>query len=312
MYQHTRSYEPLEQLFQQAFQPFSENTGTPYPCSQADINFHHRDIFHKPNKGPFVSSHQATTELMWQNDASRPVPSAEQAAIERLLQLLSQAEYGPHLGPDLAIKTFSDIDLIFFGGQLRGNVTVQWRNHHTIGDAARVFGLCSYRRGVEEGQCRILMNASMIFGEAPRAMPFSSNEFMFATMLHEMCHAYEKVRAPRDIEKSNDGHGKLFGTRISVVHKRAMRILGLWAIGQWETTRQHHVFIPHCEAGWGEDGRGHDDGDREGGKGTHGSSGKRGGGGRDNDDRTISGKGRVRGASGRPKRHHKGTDCIIM
>ena len=71
---------------------------------------------------------------------------------------------------------------------------------------------------------------------------------MIGTLLHEMCHAYVYVRSPHHIEPG-DGHGELFGTRIAVVHDRALRILGLWAIERGEKHRQHHFFMPGCLEG---------------------------------------------------------------
>lgn len=29
-------------------------------------------------------------------------------------------------GPDIIVKAFADLDLVFFDGRLRGNVCVQW------------------------------------------------------------------------------------------------------------------------------------------------------------------------------------------
>ena len=144
---------------------------------------------------------------------------------------------------------------------------------------------------------------------------------MLSTLLHEMCHAYERVRSPRDIEKSEDGHGKMFGTRINVVHKRAMRILGVSAIGDWETDklRQHHIFVPHCDASQlsgasKERSRGsrHVDGSRKGENRNHESNDKKAGGVRDDNGGRPGRIAKVGGTSVRPRRHHKGTDCVIM
>ena len=88
---------------------------------------------------------------------------------------------------------------------------------------------------------------------------------MIGTLLHEMCHAYVYVRSPHHIEPG-DAHGDLFGTRIAVVHDRALRILGLWAIERGEKHRQHHFFMPGCVDGQS---------DRRGSKGSDSGGKKR-------------------------------------
>ncbi|KAL9135670.1 MAG: hypothetical protein Q9175_003133 [Cornicularia normoerica] len=297
--------ELREQLFKQAFQPLNQHTGTPYLCSQADINFHQRKVFQKRNLGPFVTCKIATTEILWQNDEKRPVASTERAAIDRLLKIVHSARDGLILGPDLAIKAFSDLDLVFFGGRLRGHVTVEWREDKFFGEKTLKFwGHCQPRPG--KGQCHIRLNASMIFQNAGterlRRNPF---EQMIGTLLHEMCHAYEMVRSPRDPEPDDGSlsHGKLFGTRISVVHKRALRILGLWAMESWESHRQNHIFIPYCDESQKDD---------RGSGEKHNSSGKGSGGERQGSSGKQGGSSTAGGASFRPKRPHKGTDCVIM
>ena len=88
----------------------------------------------------------------------------------------------------------------------------------------------------------------MIFKKGWTTKTKNPFESMIGTLLHEMCHAYENVRSPHDLEPG-DGHGELFGTRIAVVHKRALRILGLWAIERGEKHRQHYFFMPGCFEG---------------------------------------------------------------
>ena len=104
----------------------------------------------------------------------------------------------------------------------------------------------------------------MIFREGWTKRTKNPFESMIGTLLHEMCHAYMNVRSPHDLEPG-DGHGELFGTRIAVVHNRALRTLGLWAIERGEKHRQHHFFMPGCLEGQS---------DQQGSKGTF-SGGKR-------------------------------------
>lgn len=165
----------------------------------------------------------------------------------------------------------------------------------------------------------------MIFKQAWTKRTPNPFESMIGTLLHEMCHAYEDVRSPRDIE-SGDGHGKLFGTRIAVVHKRALRILGLWAIERGELHKQHHFFMPGCLEGQKDDhdSEGHSGnwyGDGGNGKvsGKHGSNGKFGSSDKRKDGLTKNDKGKkgdgsskAGGSSKKSKRQPKRTDCVIM
>lgn len=308
--------ELREYLFQKALQPFNKHSDLLYLCSQSEIDFHRGNVFPNRNKDTFVTSREATKELMWHNDIKRINPPLHEIdAIKRLLWAASCAQDGSVLGPDVAIKAFADLDVVFFGGRLRNNVTVQWRAD--ICAPGRVWGTCERSRRGEEGQCRIKLNASMIFREAWTQRTRDPFESMMGTLLHEMCHAYESVRSPHDIEPGNGGHGKLFGTRIAVVHKRALQILGLWAIERGEPYKQYHMFMPGCLEGSEEyKSSGQVDGSREKAKGKEENNGKISSSGKCSDAKgNSSGKkaGRRSEPGGRkPRRQHKGTDCVIM
>ena len=314
--------ELREHLFQQALQPFSIDTGAPYPCSQKHIDFHRRNVFPIPNRGPFTTCREATKEVMWQNDIKRPIPPLEKAAINRLLLAATRAEEGFIPGPDVAIKAFSDLDLVFFGGQLHNHVTVQWRPDITIPN--RSWGLCHRALRGEEGQCRIELNASMIFREGWTTRTKNPFESMIGTLLHEMCHAYVNVRSPHHVEPG-DGHGELFGTRITVVHNRALGILGLWAIERGEKHRQHHFFMPGCledqsdrQPGKGSVSGGKNrDSVKQESKGKSSRSGKRKAGQRVDNDTKAGVKSEAGASSAKPKRGPKDSDwqgpaCLMM
>ena len=58
-----------------------------------------------------------------------------------------------------------------------------------------------------------------------------------------MCHAYEFVRCrPGEACQGEDMHDDHFGTKISVVDRRARQLLGLFAMGDGESHAQHHFF----------------------------------------------------------------------
>jgi len=78
---------------------------------------------------------------------------------------------------------FGDIDLVFFGGWLRGNAEVTWvtsNDLYRMGITGPLFGLTEL---VQPGKCRIFLNSSDIFGPVSRCTPFAQ---MWSTMLHEM------------------------------------------------------------------------------------------------------------------------------
>ena len=253
--------EIREQLFQEAFQPISLDTGTPYACSEADIDFHRRGVFKKdPDPYAFVDCRMATKEVLWQNDARRPPTGDEEAALDRLYGVFQSVKDELTIAPDLVIKAFSDLDLVFFGGRLRGNVAVQWVEDEFFCDREKpltVRGHCSVyhndgSRISLDGRCHIRLNATIVFrlGWKKPGDPEPWQQ-MIGSLLHEMCHAYEVVRSPREKEPpdGSKGHGPLFNTRISVVHKRALRMLGMFAISRHKNYKQFHAFVPYSDRG---------------------------------------------------------------
>ena len=230
---------PSEQAYHQASLSFHTDTGTPYPCSQNDLDAHSTDRFQEQSHRPFVGAMEATREVMLHNHVSRRIPPTELAAIENLRQIVYAVEKRMDFGPDLAVKAFSDLDLMFFDGQLRDNVHVQWVKPNDDPEFAalrRVWG--ATMRPSKPGKCLIKLNADLHLRQSHEVDPL---RLMFGTLLHEMCHAYQTVRCGY-IPVKRPGHDEFFGTRIAVVHERAMRVLGLWAIGKNEPYRQYHFF----------------------------------------------------------------------
>jgi hypothetical protein len=235
-------------------QPCCEDRGTSYPTTQAELDFHQEPKFRSRNKGPFVTPPQATAELIRHNDLKRQVPHKEQAAIDRLLSLIKNVESGCEWGSDIPIKLFADLDLVLFGGKLRGNVCVKWM---TCDSAPRyrslrvedVFGLTTHPRISEKGQCYISLNADTLLNDGTSLAVFQA---ILCTLLHEMCHAYDHVRCPRHwlCLGRGDAHGETFCTRISAVHRRAKQVLRLEAIGDWEDYMRPHSLAQEDEGGY--------------------------------------------------------------
>ena len=238
-----------QQMYKEAFGAFYADSGTQYPCSQSEINFHHGGKFPHPNKGPFVSAIEATSEIVRHNKETRRIPPVELAAIDRLIDAILDAEENGY-GPDIIIKAFADLDLVFFNGMLRGNVRVHWASDEYFQKWQVPPGTWGFtvrpQRG-EMGQCRIYLNAKTILLDPSTDTPFKT---MFGTMLHEMCHAYEHIRCFPEECDQGDGHDKHFRTKIHAVHRRAYHLLGLWAIDKRESYRQDHFMSQDWAKEW--------------------------------------------------------------
>lgn len=231
---------PSEEAYQQAFVSFRTDTGTSYPCNQSDLRVHNTDAFPEPNNHPYVSAMDATREVMLHNHITRRVPPSELAAIDTLRTTVYAMEKRMEFGPDLAVKVFADLDLLFFGGRLRDHVRVRWikASEHPRFAAAPTRLWATTTRLPGHGKCLILMNADYHL----RQKNDDPLRAMFGTLLHEMCHAYRVIRCERAQLVKRRGHDEFFGTMIAVVHQRAMWVLGLWAIAEHNLYRQYHFF----------------------------------------------------------------------
>ena len=173
-------------LYQSSSDKFYAEYGSFYPCSQSELDFHHRGRFSRKNKGPFVGLLEATEEVMVQNDERRRPSITEIDAISNLANVVGDRTYRYH--PDLVIKAFNDLDTVFFGGRLHGNVLVSWANSMDCAEIERetgkFFGCTESRFPEEKGQARILLNARGIFlNNVEDENPLRA---MFCTLLHEV------------------------------------------------------------------------------------------------------------------------------
>lgn len=237
------------QRYREAFELFHADGGTSYPCSQSEIDFHHRGTFLHPNNGPFVSAIEATSEIVRHNRETRKVPPRELAAIDKLIEAILDAEENAY-GPDIIVKAFADLDLVFFDERLRGNVCVQWESEEYFRQwrvPAGAWGFTVTPQPGESGQCRMKLSAKTILLDLSNDTPFKT---MFGTMLHEMCHAYEHIRCLPEECDQGDGHDKHFRTKIHAVHRRAHHLLGLWAIDQREPYRKDHFMSQEWSNEW--------------------------------------------------------------
>lgn len=164
-------------LVDQAFDRVDSPLGTPYPCRQREIDIVRRAP--SQDGGPFVSPRRATLEIVEHSNPRRRIKSYEREALYRLSDAMHAAARHPW-GPDLVIKAFLDLDIVFFRGALRGYVRVAWKGREHFSDGGESQG---YTRPNESwpGHSQIHLNAeAILLGRCP----FRD---MFSSLLHEMC-----------------------------------------------------------------------------------------------------------------------------
>lgn len=165
-----------QDLFRLAFYPAHTDFGTPYPCDPQHLASYRQ--LPGPNRQRQVSALEAMQELVSRNSELRcrgEFRRSERAAMKRLTAGVEQsAELG--WGPDLIVKMFADLDLVFFNGKLLGNVCIFWQilSPIVVGDTLRLPG----------NQARIRLNPQQMFLSPHVESPFKA---MFSAMLHEMC-----------------------------------------------------------------------------------------------------------------------------
>jgi hypothetical protein len=183
------SFQTRRLLYEEARKPVRADQGTPYPCTQQDLDGYIRHP-HPNRDSQYISTVAATNELCaWLNHFHEPDASA-MAALDRLKKGIQLKPWKP----DLVIKAFKDLDLAFFNGTLTGNVRVKWM---CCQEWWRFIGRKSYLGATaKEGhaQCRIVLNAEAILLN-PISAPIPFRE-MWRTMLHEMCVSRERPLSP--------------------------------------------------------------------------------------------------------------------
>ena len=209
-----------EELYREALLDVKVDQGTPYDISQEDLDA----LRTLPNRncGPFISLREATQEILDHNRVGRDPSSAELAAIQRLRGALANSVWNP----DIVIKAFQDLDLIFFCSRLRHKVRFQWQSPLAFAPYEQPGGLNlgATFRGEAIGQMSIMLNAHNLLLRDIVQNPWM---LMWSTALHEMCHAYQGVRAREGMQP---GHRADFELKIQAVHDRAQRLFDLWAI----------------------------------------------------------------------------------
>ncbi|MCJ1270485.1 hypothetical protein MMC22_010382 [Lobaria immixta] len=157
----------------------SASRGTPYPCDQHDLDECDFGSDRPPHS--LQSQDHATTHLEHFLDPNARIGSTVQAAMVRL-----QAALRIHDGkPDLIIKAFNDLDIVFFDGQLRGRTTIHWRRgswwaewERSGGQSHKMYGVT---RAVHHRRAAIKLNAWEMFMNTA-----DPKVTMWKVTLHEM------------------------------------------------------------------------------------------------------------------------------
>lgn len=157
----------------------SASQGTPYPCSQNDID---ESIFgfYKPLVATRFPG-EALMELESFFHPNRQISFEVEVAIFHLQAALEIQDWTP----DLIIKAFKDLDTVFFAGKLRGHSTFSWgcaswwdENEGIVGGHRGPMGVT---RIVGHRKTAIHLNAWGILLNSPNA-----KLEMWLVTLHEM------------------------------------------------------------------------------------------------------------------------------
>lgn len=169
-------------LYEEARKPVRVNRGTPYPCTEDDLDTcREQGSMCVSNNPPYVTTFQATAQLCdWLNLEREPT-ARSMSALMRLNHYMWKLSWGP----DIVIKAFRDLDIAFFDSILMGRVTVEWLCRT---DWARLpgtedsFGKTRWRN---HRQCRIMLNAdAILLNMSISPEPFTR---MWQVIAHEMC-----------------------------------------------------------------------------------------------------------------------------
>ena len=162
------------------------------------------------------------------------VPPVQQAIL-RLQSAVGRPE------PDLIIKAFNDVDLVFFGGVLRAHTLLEWHPYDTYApreEMRRIHGV-TYSRAIPRNLYTVellviidLFSKPVYHEDWNNELKISVGQCLWTTLLHEMVHAYfcrtahkassEEARAPGP----DPGHGIHFWNTFWSVRARAQYLFG--------------------------------------------------------------------------------------
>lgn len=183
---------------------------------------------------------------------------AARAALERLQPWFVDSEVRKGWGPDIIFKAFDDLDEALFHGRLRGRCQVQWKSEEELQtmfpEVRHIWGTTvPKRRRVKDpitcDYCQVFSAHIYLNSTKHFLGPLSTHvdeegveckrtrwENMWGTLLHEMCHAYLRLRTwegYRDhmwSEGPDHGHGSHFKRCLKAVNTRSDYLLGIVGI----------------------------------------------------------------------------------
>ncbi|KAL8950997.1 MAG: hypothetical protein Q9222_002995 [Ikaeria aurantiellina] len=233
-YKYTEAFR--NKLYKQAFEEVRADTGTPYPCTQKELDCITGDrywrsfpawatsgLFYKPP----VSIEHATQRLEDFHRECLPRGSDVGKALERLRSVLEKKEEA--CGADLMFKIFNDLDCVFFRGKLKGHATLAWKtddDYNAVEEDMEEgelppYGWCGmeiepevffFRRAlIELNADQLLRIPSKYRITALNTVQTIIEPFgmTLSTLLHEMVHAYLftlccRLNAPKEVKAMSE------------------------------------------------------------------------------------------------------------
>lgn len=174
-----RSPVDRRRLFRLAKEVVRVDRGTPYPCYAKNIESY--QCRPKRTRKTPISAEVATNKLVKFLNQHIERDTKEDRAVRRLASGMQLEKWGP----DLFIKAFDDLDLVFFRGVLATRTQIHYMTEKEIarefgGRDRHMFG-CTVQLGY--GRCRIVLNSTKHF--LLDRNPFAQT---WSTLLHEMVH----------------------------------------------------------------------------------------------------------------------------
>ncbi|KAL8944643.1 MAG: hypothetical protein Q9216_000340 [Gyalolechia sp. 2 TL-2023] len=171
-------------------EPVRADRGTPYPCYTKNLESYQCRP-KRTRKAP-MSNEEATSKLVNFLNQDIERGSKEHAALRRLAYGMQLTEWGP----DLCLKAFDDLDLVFFRGVLATRTQIHYMTEEEI----------LRDQGPNHGYLDVLCDQTK-----PTELDYKMGQ-----------------------EWSHGGHGQFFRRIITAVDKRFQKYFHLRAIASWE------------------------------------------------------------------------------
>jgi hypothetical protein len=142
-----------------------------------------------------ISSHRAVCQFQFA--LAKPLSLAQQFR----LVTLNAAWKDPNWSPDVAMKSFCDLDFIYFGGYLRSKCRLQWE-WNVSKDHAAYYGWTKRDHVVDVPTTRIILNAEQCLKNAKS--PEEAKRQTFGTLLHEMIHGRSLPLTETEASRANE------------------------------------------------------------------------------------------------------------